>query len=617
MKHARSMTVGGVALALATMAAAHALAPQPTPMPAPRPPDPGSLISVNVQGPKVDDSYHVMCEQGGLRFNLGGGLLYLDPDTLQITSVAEAPPIGLTPGPVSADIPDRYRAANCSEDGGRTWGRVLLDFYAPNFGESSITHTGYESLVLGDQSSPEHEEIPADDENDLNAMLQVLQQALGDGPGAEQNIGTPTLPTLPSPLFTIDVTYRAPTGQYVAISVPGVIGVPSVVPVENFYGNASETLLVQLGPSQTTSADGAVASSGYALSIQRVTSPNVTATCNPLDADVSVRVGIANPLDPGYPSNTTGMIQLGYRTIGTSTTGHSPSAFTVKYESSTAKDGPTRNDFFVDLQQTPSCNSPGPLDVVGHFVDRGDAVRNDDDVDLTLTLKEPVMTGWTLTRKTDPTYRMMITSVSALPLGELSVRGANKGKTLDATVASIPEALTVCSHKGNQCNRPWRLDRASEASFYITARDRSDKPSALSVRYAEDDPSDHLDLTLKLSDLAYDSYLGRFSYKELPLGPWVHGDYPKWFFFDTLGQRIGGSYHSKSGNHHMGIEIPGYSTRAWNREVVADKKKLGTTIRIDFWGDLVCSPGFSISMDVGGKIAGYLLGQALCHGFVQ
>ncbi len=641
--------VGGAILALAA-GAAQAAQSQPVPLPAPRPltlpsvPDPNSIITPvdpgsvpapnppnppnppsppdpgilqlptvpqGYQAPTVYDSYHVMCEQGGLSFELKGGLLYLDPDTLQITSLGSTYADDVL-GPVenAVDIPDRYEAANCSPDGGRTWGRVILDFYVPNYGESSVVHTGYEDVVLGDQSSDESEEFPASQEADLNAFFEAMVGVLGDSPGP-QAIGTPVLPTLPSPLYTIDVKYKGPAGQYISMSAPGVVGVPTVVPVVNGNGNQPETFVVQIGPSQTASADGTVTSSGYALKIQRVVSPNVTATCNALEADVSVRIGLANPQDPGYPNSATGSMEFGYRTIGVVPRATAPSTFEIKYESATATTGPTRNDFFVAVTQVPSCNADA-LKIVGHFVDRADPARTDDDVDLTLDLLQPVLTDWTLARKTDPSYKMLVTSRSPKPLGTLRLNGQNKGKQLDTTVGPIPESVTACMHQGNQCNAPWRMDRASEISFSFRSRDAADHVSPLTVHYAEGDSNSSLDLLLTLSDLSIDSYIGRFSWRELPGIPFVKGDYPKWFYIDTLGNPISGYYHSASGKHHLNIEL-GSGTRIWGREVVAAKKKWGTVIRVDKWGRISCS-GFSIDMDgVPPPINGRLLGAALCY----
>ena len=587
--------------------------PNPPPPTIPTVPDPGSVVAPSnlVQGPKVYDSYKVMCEQSGLRFNLDGGLLYLDPDTLQITTVAEAALRTLSPlGPVAVDIPDRYQAANCSQDGGRTWGKVILDFYVPNYGETSILHTGYEDAVLGDQSSPSAQEYPVEQETDINAFFQAMQGLLGEAPGPE-SLGTPQLPTLPSPLYTIDVTYKGPAGQYITTSSPGVVGAPSAVAIVNGNGNQPETLVVEIAPSETPAGtDGTGESSGFALKVQRIVTPNVTATCSPLEADVTVRLAVANPQDPGYPSNATGSVEFGYRTIGVTPRATAPSTFELKYESSTASVGPTRSDFLVALKEVPSCTTDA-LKVVGHYVDRADPVRSDDDVDLTLELVQPVMTDWTLRRKTDPSYKMMVTSTSPKPLGTMRIRGQNKSKQMDASLNTIPENVSACFHNGNLCNAPWRLDRASEVSFRFEARDSASKAAPLSVHYGESQAGESLDLLLTLSDLRIDAYVGQFGFKELPGVPFVKGSYPKWFFIDTGGNPITGYYHSTSGRHHLNIDMGG-SNRFWGREVVADKKKWGTKIKVDMWGSIACS-GLSIDMDgVPAPINGRLLGAALC-----
>lgn len=555
-----------------------------------------------VTTPGTYDSYKVMCERGGATFTLGGGLLQVDPDNLAVTSY-EGPVID------GVDTPDRYEAARCSRDGGRTWGDTGLGFYVPNFGQSSVINTGFNDYVFGEQRSPEHYEVPAEDEDELTAMFDALGNALGIRPSPDAE--SPKLPLLPSLNYTIVVKYRPGVGaEPLTLRVPAVLGAPSLVSLP-FSNGTVETLNVNIGPSQTTSTEGTVTSAGYALTVERI-SPSLNATCNPLEADVGIELQVADVMAPGYPNNVTDTIAFGYETFGLGTRPHAPSKFEVKYESSTASTGPTRNDFFVSTTQTPSCNDPGPLNVVGQIVSAGDPASASDDINLRLKVAMPVMTAWNLRRETDPTSRMWVRSNSVEPIGELRAWGMLKGREINASMDGLPQKLELCAHAGNGCNRHWRTDRNSESGAHVLLRDAADKAAPRTITYQEKSPTGNIDAQLTFSDLWYDMYLGVFGIRETALLPGITGDYPKFFFFDTNAEYIGGHFRQNDGGKKLAIEMPGYKTRSWSREVVADKKGFNTYIRIDYWNYIECGEGFLIDVGAPGLVNKYV-GRAFCR----
>jgi hypothetical protein len=565
--------------------------------PNPPPPsiDPSQLSLVDL--PHATDSYGTLCEKNGMAFALKGGLIAVNPDTGTLQEVQTK-----AGSMISGDIPDRYEAARCSPDGGRTWGNAFLDFYVPNWGASSGPDAGVESLIYPDENPGE--DISDDEVNQVGVLLASLMDAVAPPDPTVPAVPSPTLPAVPAPLYTINVRYRGASGLYQTATAAGVIGVASQVPITNYYSKAAETLTVMIGPSQSQSAEGAGTSSGYSLTIERGLQNPLA--CYQLEADVSVSLTLSNPDDI---TATAGKLDFGYTTIASPGIGRAPARFVVTYEDASASGGPTRNDFTLDVAQTPSCNRVSTMNIAARYVYAGDPGVSTDNVDLALNMRMLGATSWNLARRTEGTT-MRVTSTADATIREVWLTGTNRSKSLRVGLTDLPAKVEACSDRGNRCAQPWRADRGSDASFRLTARDVLDRPQPFTVTYFEYAGDGKTDMVLTLSDLAFDLHIGTFNWKNLL--PWVSdGALPMWMYYDSNARPVGGYLYKKS-DHEMRVNI-GWGTSAATREFVISKKKWFGGMKLTKWGWMSCQ-NFSFGIDqLASGFFGKFLGTALCY----
>lgn len=433
------------------------------------------------------------------------------------------------------------------------------------------------------------------DDSNRDAGQEISEDiAAGIGEVSETIADLGVLPNIPLVLpgvhYNIEARYRNLLGNLVSISVPGVFGVATPVVVGNYYSGGAETIEVTLTSGLVNGAKSGE-QPGYSLVIER--KGLLPSTCKRLDADVKIvlqlqKIGSLQP---------SGRLELGYDTIsyGTSSVG-APAKFVLETQQGAA------DDFSVHLDQTPSCGASGPLDLVGRFEDSSDRT------DLSMAIKMPVATDFRLARMTDDDGKQMIGYRSDLPISEVSLTGTKSGNPSTLRLTNVPVAVNVCNHDGNLCNAAWRAGRDSRTSASFAARDATGRPAPLSILLAgkkttvEGDGAvveNNTDVSLTLSDLAYDLKFGRIGYEDVFLPFLKGGEYPYFFYLDTQGQPMSGYLRSnklKDGQEikKVNITTPAPGTYGWDREIVLKKKWYG--LRLYRYGYLGCSAGFGIDL---------------------